>query len=77
MPTSGGRCSGPHRAALGVDGDVALYEPCENHHENQILDLTSWPAAVGAETRDAAHAIARGVLEGLDVVGVAPSRMGG
>lgn len=56
--------------ARGVDGDVALYEPFENHHENQILDLTSWPAAVGTETREAAHAIARGVLEGLDVVGV-------
>lgn len=56
--------------ARGLDGEVALYEPFENAHVNQILDVTTTPAAIPSATRDEAHAIARAILEGLDVVGV-------
>jgi 5-(carboxyamino)imidazole ribonucleotide synthase len=56
--------------ARGVDGEVALFSPFENQHARQILDLTLWPAAVSEETEAAARRIARGVLEGLGVVGV-------
>ncbi len=56
--------------ARGLDGSVALYEPFENAHANHVLDVTSWPARVPPRTRDAALAVARAVLEGLDVVGV-------
>lgn len=54
----------------GVDGDVRLYEPFENQHANQILDLTLWPARVSPKTREGAHEITRTILEGLEVVGV-------
>ena len=56
--------------ARGLHGEVALYDPIENDHENHILDVSLWPARIGEKTRKAAHEIARTVLEGLDVVGV-------
>ncbi|MCR9247318.1 MAG: 5-(carboxyamino)imidazole ribonucleotide synthase [bacterium] len=56
--------------ARGVDGEIALYEPFENLHENQILDTTLWPARVSAATRAAAHEITRTLLDGMAVVGV-------
>lgn len=56
--------------ARGTDGEVALFAPFENQHARQILDLTLWPAAITGETEAAAHGVARGVLEGLEVVGV-------
>ncbi|MBL9089069.1 MAG: 5-(carboxyamino)imidazole ribonucleotide synthase [Planctomycetia bacterium] len=54
----------------GLDGAVALYEPFGNAHAHHVLDVTVWPAPVSAATRAEAAAIARAVLEGLDVVGV-------
>ena len=57
-------------AARGLDGDIAVYEPFENQHVDQILDLTLWPARISPQTRDAAHEIGRAVLTGFDVVGV-------
>jgi len=56
--------------ARGTGGEIAVYEPFENHHENHILDVTLWPARVPEATRSAAHEIARTLLEGLEVVGV-------
>lgn len=56
--------------ARGVDGDLALYEPVLNRHERHILDLTLCPAPVAAATLDAAHDIARTILEVHEVVGV-------
>ena len=54
----------------GVDGAIALYEPVANHHVNHILDVSIYPAPISIATRNAAHEIARAVLEGLQVVGV-------
>lgn len=57
-------------AARGLDGAIAIYEPFLNHHTNHILDVTSVPAPIAPATVAAANEIARGVLEGFDVVGV-------
>jgi len=54
----------------GLDGAIVLYEPVANRHANHILDVSVYPAPVSAGTRDSAHAIARAVLEGLQVIGV-------
>jgi 5-(carboxyamino)imidazole ribonucleotide synthase len=56
--------------ARGLDGEIALYEPFANRHTNHILDITTSPAPVSSRVRDEAHGIARGILEGFDVVGV-------
>lgn len=56
--------------ARGTGGELALYDPFQNDHANHILDVTFAPAKIAPATRDAAHEIARGVLEGFDVVGV-------
>jgi 5-(carboxyamino)imidazole ribonucleotide synthase len=57
-------------AARGLDGEMAFYGPIVNTHANHILDTSilpgDLPQAVGRE----ATAIARAVLEGLDVIGV-------
>lgn len=55
-------------AARGVGGDVAIYEPFSNQHENHILDVTVYPAPLGRTP--ALEEIARTVLEGFDVVGL-------
>ncbi|MEZ5979346.1 MAG: 5-(carboxyamino)imidazole ribonucleotide synthase [Planctomycetota bacterium] len=54
----------------GVDGEVALYEPFLNHHADHVLDVSICPAPLATRVRDDALAIARRVLEELDVVGV-------
>lgn len=55
-------------AARGTGGDVAVYEPFSNHHENHILDVTVYPAPMGRTS--ALEDVARTVLEGFDVVGL-------
>lgn len=57
-------------AVRGANGDIALYEPFSNHHENHILDVTTCPARLTPETHQEVERIARIALEGLDVVGV-------
>jgi 5-(carboxyamino)imidazole ribonucleotide synthase len=57
--------------ARGLDGAVALYEPTLNEHVDHILDVSLSPAPVAARVAAEARAMARAVLEGLDVVGVA------
>lgn len=54
----------------GLDGELRLYEPVANRHANHILDVSIYPAPVSTRVRNAAHDIARTVLEGLEVVGV-------
>ena len=57
-------------AARGVDGAFAHYGALENQHVNHILDVTVAPARIAPVTAARAVALARGVLEALDVVGV-------
>lgn len=52
------------------DGTAACYEPGENRHEDGILRETRVPAAIDAETRGAALAIAEKIAAALDYVGV-------
>ena len=57
-------------AARGLDGDFAHFGVIENHHHRHILDVSTAPAAVPSGVEGEAVAIARGILEGLGVVGV-------
>ncbi len=56
--------------ARGIDGAIANFGLLENSHSNHILDVTVAPARVSSRVAAEAEAIARGVLESLDVVGV-------
>jgi 5-(carboxyamino)imidazole ribonucleotide synthase len=57
-------------AARSVHGDFVHFGAIENHHRNQILDLSVAPARVSPQTASSAVEIARAVLETLDVIGV-------
>jgi 5-(carboxyamino)imidazole ribonucleotide synthase len=57
-------------AARGFDGEVKAFPIGENHHVGGILATTTAPADLSAERHEAAHDIARKVLDGLDYVGV-------
>jgi 5-(carboxyamino)imidazole ribonucleotide synthase len=57
-------------AARGLDGSFAHFGVIENRHHRHILDVSIAPAAVPPGVEREAVAIARGILEGLDVVGV-------
>ena len=54
----------------GLDGEIALYDPIENHHVNHILDTSVTPAAISDVTRRRAVDATRTLLEAWDVVGV-------
>lgn len=56
--------------ARSATGSYADYGVIENRHENHILDLSVTPANVSEKTRCDAQAIARGIVEKLNVVGV-------
>lgn len=56
--------------ARGIDGSFANFGLLENSHSNHILDVTVAPARASPRVAAEAEAIARGVLESLDVVGV-------
>ncbi len=56
--------------ARGLDGEVRLFDPIENRHENHILDVSVSPARIPVNVAQEARAIAHAVLESLDVVGV-------
>jgi 5-(carboxyamino)imidazole ribonucleotide synthase len=58
-------------AACGLDREFVHYCVTHNHHVNHILDLSLAPAELPERVRQEAVAIARGVLEGLELVGVA------
>jgi 5-(carboxyamino)imidazole ribonucleotide synthase len=57
-------------AARGLDGAFADYGVIENAHRHHILDVSIAPAAVSPKIAREAVAIARTILEALDVVGV-------
>jgi 5-(carboxyamino)imidazole ribonucleotide synthase len=57
-------------AARGTSGEVAEYVPFENRHRNNILDLTTVPAAIPPAIARRAAEITRTILEELQYVGV-------
>jgi 5-(carboxyamino)imidazole ribonucleotide synthase len=57
-------------AARGLDGEFVHYGVIENAHCNHILDISVAPASVAPALARDAEAIARTILEQLDVVGV-------
>lgn len=57
-------------AARGLDGSFAHYGLVENANRNHILDVSISPGRFPPALEREAVAIARGVLEALDVVGV-------
>jgi 5-(carboxyamino)imidazole ribonucleotide synthase len=57
-------------AARGLDGTFVAYEAVENRHARHILDVTIAPADIPPRVSRDAEAIARAVVEALDVVGV-------
>jgi 5-(carboxyamino)imidazole ribonucleotide synthase len=57
-------------AARGLDGSFAHFGVIENRHSRHILDVSIAPAAVSPRVEREAVEIARGILEGLDVVGI-------
>ncbi|MSP72499.1 MAG: 5-(carboxyamino)imidazole ribonucleotide synthase [Myxococcales bacterium] len=57
-------------AARGQDGRFVAYPIVENRHRNHVLDLTLAPAPLSADRVTLARALARRILDALDVVGV-------
>ena len=57
-------------AARNVEGDMASYPPFENRHRNNILDVTTVPAAVPPTVAKQAAEITRAILDELQYVGV-------
>ncbi len=57
-------------AGRGLDGGVVDYGVVENHHTNSILDVSICPATVSSKVAAEARAIARAVMEALDVIGL-------
>ncbi|MDT8306520.1 MAG: 5-(carboxyamino)imidazole ribonucleotide synthase [Anaerolineae bacterium] len=57
-------------AARGQDGCFAHYGPIANDHADHILDVSVAPARVADGVAAEAVAIARSVVEGLELVGV-------
>jgi 5-(carboxyamino)imidazole ribonucleotide synthase len=57
-------------AARALDGAFAHYGVIENAHRHHILDVSVAPAVVSPKIAQEAVAIARSILEALDVVGV-------
>lgn len=53
-----------------LDGDLKVYPPFENYHEESILRVTKCPAVLKEDVKKEAINIAKAVLEGFDDVGV-------
>lgn len=56
--------------ARAADGAMRSYVPVENRHRNHILDRTIVPARIAPEVADRADGLARGLAEGLDLIGL-------
>ncbi len=56
--------------ARGADGAVSTFDAVENRHRAHILDVTLAPARISEGIAAAAQAIARRVVEALDLVGL-------
>lgn len=57
-------------AARGRDGSFAAYDVARNEHENHILRRSTVPAPLPGNTQQDAIAMARGIAEALNYVGV-------
>jgi 5-(carboxyamino)imidazole ribonucleotide synthase len=57
-------------AARGADGAVSSFDTVENRHRDHILDVTLAPARITRDVDQAAQAIARRVVDALDLVGL-------
>lgn len=57
-------------AARGPNGDFIAFPVFENDHSNHILDTTFAPADISPDLAKAAHELAAGILEALNVIGV-------
>jgi 5-(carboxyamino)imidazole ribonucleotide synthase len=57
-------------AARNPAGELAVFPTAENIHRENILHLTIVPARVSKEVRAKAEAIARTIVEKLDVIGL-------
>ena len=57
-------------AVRSADGECAFFEPFRNTHVDGILDVTTSPVPFDGRTTRRAHALARAVLEALNVTGV-------
>jgi len=56
--------------ARTVDGRTAVYEPAENIHRHHILHLSLSPARISAATAAEARALALGIAEKIQLVGL-------
>ena len=57
-------------AARGLDGAFSHWGVVENEHHNHVLDVSTPDAPVSEAVRRQAIEVTRGILDGLDVVGV-------
>ncbi|MGH7066674.1 MAG: 5-(carboxyamino)imidazole ribonucleotide synthase [Acetobacteraceae bacterium] len=62
-------------AARGADGRAVAFDAVENHHHEQILDLTLAPAPVSVEIAAEARRIALKVAARLDLIGLVAVEM--
>jgi 5-(carboxyamino)imidazole ribonucleotide synthase len=56
--------------ARGVDGEIAVYDPAENVHREQILRVSTVPARIAFATEEAARTLGAKVVAALDYIGV-------
>ncbi len=56
--------------ARNAQKEIAVYDPAENIHVNHILDTSTVPARINADTAENAVRIAKNIVEALDYVGV-------
>ncbi|MDX1423554.1 MAG: 5-(carboxyamino)imidazole ribonucleotide synthase [Kiloniellales bacterium] len=56
--------------ARAADGTTRSYVPVENRHRNHILDRTLVPAEIAPDVAARADAVARGLAEGLGLIGL-------
>ncbi len=57
-------------AARGADGQIVTYAPSLNTHAHHILDVSVAPALIKPQVAKSAEAIAREIMQRLEVVGV-------
>lgn len=57
-------------AARSIDGDIQLYNPAENVHQDGILKTSTVPADISVESTNIAQAMVEKLITALDYVGV-------
>lgn len=53
-----------------VAGNIATYDPVENHHRDHILDISVVPARIPAPIQEQAREVAIGIAKALDYIGI-------